>query len=471
MEEKEDLKVLILEDVRTDAELLKLQLVNFDFHCIYQVVDAQEAYEKALSEFKPDVILADFNLPQFDGLQALKKLRSEDELTPFIFVTGTLFEEDAVFAIRAEATDFILKKHIEQLPSAIIKALRERHEKILRFEATRMLAESEKRFKTLVQNSGDVIAILDFKGNYQFVSDSSRRILGISPASFEGKNVYDFIHSEDKQLILDQLHQLQKQTQMPIGPLRFKDGNGTWRWIEAVASNLLNDSTIQGIVINSRDVTERVEKELALKVSNERYRFASLATQDLIYEWVLQSGQIIIMEGALERLFGHFDSGNGTELAFWKDHIHPHDLAKVYCKLREKLKNSYEDFCENEFRFGRPDGTYAIVYNKGYIIRNETGKAIKIIGALRDNTERLENLKAIRDQNIQLRKISWVQSHIVRAPVARIMGLVDLVTNYENDETTKSELLRYIDLSAKELDEVIRDITKKAEILVKEINQ
>ncbi|MEQ8809305.1 MAG: hypothetical protein RIE59_09585 [Imperialibacter sp.] len=99
-------------------------------------------------------------------------------MTPFIFVTGTLTEDNAVEAIRQGVTDFILKKNLGHLPAAVLRAMREKKHKMDKQEALSRLEASEKRFAALVQEGSDLIGVLDIEANYLFVSKSSERILG-----------------------------------------------------------------------------------------------------------------------------------------------------------------------------------------------------------------------------------------------------------------------------------------------------
>ncbi|MEQ9306400.1 MAG: response regulator, partial [Marinoscillum sp.] len=119
--DKKKLKVLILEDVESDAELVKLQFEQLDFQCSFVVTYKENEYMDLLKSFNPDMVTSDFTMPTFDGLKALKILRTKDPITPFIFVTGSLGEENAVKAIKTGATDFINKNRIEQLTPAALR--------------------------------------------------------------------------------------------------------------------------------------------------------------------------------------------------------------------------------------------------------------------------------------------------------------------------------------------------------------
>src|SRR6185503_1373130 len=102
-------QVLILEDVATDAELIVRELRNANIAFSSQQVDDKEAFLRALADFEPDIVLSDYNLPQFSGLEALRLLKERDLVVPFILVTGSMTEEKAVECMKEGVDDYILK--------------------------------------------------------------------------------------------------------------------------------------------------------------------------------------------------------------------------------------------------------------------------------------------------------------------------------------------------------------------------
>lgn len=134
-----------------------------------------------------------------------------------------------------------------------------------------IIKSSEMRFKALVQEGSDLIAILDTEGNYKYVSSTSSSILGIEPEYFIGKNAFDFIHPEDKDKTIASLLTISELKKVTTEPFRFKNKNNEWRWVETVLTDMFDNPAINGIVANSRDVTERVnadiEKNLLSKIS------------------------------------------------------------------------------------------------------------------------------------------------------------------------------------------------------------
>lgn len=140
-------RILILEDVPLDVELMEREISRSGIDFISETVESEEDFVRALHEFRPDVILADHSLPSFDGLSALAIARKLCPDVPFIFVSGKIGEEFAVKALKSGATDYVLKSNFSKVPVAIRRALRE-VEKERELERTRRsLAESHWQLK------------------------------------------------------------------------------------------------------------------------------------------------------------------------------------------------------------------------------------------------------------------------------------------------------------------------------------
>ena len=119
------LRLVLVEDIEADAELVSWHLSKGGLKCSIRRVQTESALIAAIREFKPDVILSDFSLPQFDGLQALTIAVAHAPETPFLFVSGTIGEERAIDALRRGATDYVLKSNLSRLAAAVERALRE----------------------------------------------------------------------------------------------------------------------------------------------------------------------------------------------------------------------------------------------------------------------------------------------------------------------------------------------------------
>jgi DNA-binding response OmpR family regulator len=117
------IRVLLTEDVVSDAELEVRELKRAGMRVTHLIADTEQTFTSALRDFEPDIILSDFSMPTFDGMSALALARELKPETPFIFVSGTIGEEYAIRALKNGATDYVLKTNLVRLPAAVERAL------------------------------------------------------------------------------------------------------------------------------------------------------------------------------------------------------------------------------------------------------------------------------------------------------------------------------------------------------------
>jgi PAS domain S-box-containing protein len=180
---------------------------------------------------------------------------------------------------------------------------RDGKEKIEQEEA---LLLSEQRYKALVQDGSDLIRILDTEGNFIYVSPTSTSILGIAPEEFMGKNIFDYIHPDDVAKALKCLQKITTEKKIIVAPFRFQNHKKEWRWMESVLTNMLDNPAVNGIVVNSRDVTAKIEKEHQLKLFESvitKTNEAVLITDAEPFEGVRQ--RIIYVNEAFTKMTGY----------------------------------------------------------------------------------------------------------------------------------------------------------------------
>ncbi|MDZ7719070.1 MAG: PAS domain S-box protein [Balneolaceae bacterium] len=144
----------------------------------------------------------------------------------------------------------------------ILRILFEGHEKEI---AEEKLALSESKYKAIVQDGAELIAILDEEGVYNYVSPNTLEVMGIPPDEFIGENVFPYLHDDDRERIEKLLGTLDKGERKQIKPYRFKLKDYKEFWIETTVTNLLDNPSINGYLANSRNVTEQIEREHKLK--------------------------------------------------------------------------------------------------------------------------------------------------------------------------------------------------------------
>jgi signal transduction histidine kinase len=145
------IRVLILEDVEIDAELITDERNRSGIAFISKRVDTESAFQQEMGSFSPDIILSDYKLPGFNGLSALTTAKERFPDLPFILVSGAIGEEKAIEAIREGATDYVLKNHLNRLAPAVRRALRETREKEARKHAEDALQKSYRQMEQRVK--------------------------------------------------------------------------------------------------------------------------------------------------------------------------------------------------------------------------------------------------------------------------------------------------------------------------------
>ena len=264
-----------------------------------------------------------------------------------------------------------------------------------RRQIERALRDSEERFRSLVHNSSDIISILSAEGQIVYESRSVERVLGYQVEEALQQSAFEMIHPDDIQQAMTLFAQLLAEPQTPQTTIiRYLHKDGGWRELEVTAVNHLDNPTINGIVLNSRDVTDRRRIEQALRDSEERYRLVARATNDVIWDWDLVTGDIRWNE-ALYDVFGYSHDEPTDSGHWWTEHVHPDDLDAVNTSV-EVIQNGSEHFWDGEYRFRRADGEYAHITDRGYIVRDESGRGVRMIGAMTDLTERYRAQQALQ---------------------------------------------------------------------------
>lgn len=190
-------RILILEHDVNDLELLMHVLKKGELKFNPVIVETREQYEEALIAFCPQIILSDYTLPSFDGLSAFKIKQTICPNTPFIIVSGTIGEENAVELIKLGVTDYVLKEKMYQVIPKIQRALKEAWDFEQKCIAENDLKESRQQLQKIMDQSLDMICIFDSEGLFVEVSAASYLILGYLPEELINRNARELIHPED----------------------------------------------------------------------------------------------------------------------------------------------------------------------------------------------------------------------------------------------------------------------------------
>jgi diguanylate cyclase (GGDEF)-like protein/PAS domain S-box-containing protein len=270
MSTRRRIKVLLVEDLAEDADLLLREMRLHGLDATGRRVDTAAEYESALVSFAPDLILSDYTLPGFAGTEALQIARSLRPDTPFIFVSGTIGEERAIQALKQGAVDYVLKENRARLVPAVERALRDAEDREARRRAQRELEASEGRFRSIAEATQEWIWEIDAEGLYTFCSPAVEVILGYVPDQLIGKSCLEIVAPGARQTIADLL---QSEVAGKRGwrglELHMQHAAGGIRWLDSNALPLFDSSgTVVGYRGVARDITDhRSQQERIARLS------------------------------------------------------------------------------------------------------------------------------------------------------------------------------------------------------------
>jgi len=267
-----------------------------------------------------------------------------------------------------------------------------------RAEATRdrmsdALGESKRFAESIAENSTSTIYIFDLETRTSvYTNRNAAESLGYSPAQIleMGANFLPtIIHPEDLPRLLKQQAHFAEVTDSRVLDLEFrvKDAGGEWRWTwtrETVFKRRPNGAAWQ-IMGTAQDITERKKTERALWETEERFRLVARATDEAIWDWDIVANTISFSE-SLGNLFGYRAGEFESTMEFWMSGIHPEDHDQLMASVHAFFA-SPEQSWSGEYRFRCADGSYAFVYDRGIVVRDQ-GKPLRMVGSMMNITER-----------------------------------------------------------------------------------
>ncbi len=273
---KKRLKILLLEDVPTDAELELRELARAGILFESRVVSDREAFQEGLSDFHPDIILSDYSFPSgFNGLVALSIAREVTPDTPFIFVSGTIGEERAIESLKMGATDYILKNRPDRLPQAVLRAIEEVEEKIALRTAEEALRKSEERFSLFMKHLPGVSYIRDPDGTYLYINSYWAESFGLEISDVIGAKGTDIWPLDIAEAMRkNDLKVLDTRKSLQTVEITRMHGQ-TRYWLSTKFPILGKNDTIDMVAGMSVDITERQQQEFRIKRLNRIHEVLS----------------------------------------------------------------------------------------------------------------------------------------------------------------------------------------------------
>jgi PAS domain S-box-containing protein len=317
----------------------------------------------------------------------------------------------------------------------------------------------------LLKLSADLICTIDAQNRFVEVSEASYTILGYRPSEMRNRAYKDFIFPED--LLDAEEAVIGMMTNRPDTQIQSRYLHKDGRIIPLLwCAQWDEEDQLMYCIARSGHITEQTElMRESLEESNRRYHYVTQATSDAIWDWNILSGTLYWGEG-FETIFGYDIPKLPTGLQSWTQHIHPDDFKYIVQSI-DLICASNETNWKEEYRYQKADGTFANVVDRGFVIRDKNGKAVRMVGAMHDISERKKALHEMGrvtadlfTRNRELHEFGYIISHNLRSPVANIKSITTLMEMETDIPDTLKPYLTNLIKSVSRMDEVIIDLSK-----------
>jgi PAS domain S-box-containing protein len=401
---KSNLKIVYLEDSEEGAIAAKQALNKKGLNAEIHVACNSDQYIAALTGFAPDIILSEYSLAGIHCSEAVASLRESGLKIPFIIVSNAVSDEMAEELLLLGVDDYIIKDQPGRLPFAIRQSLEKYKLKKEQQDTLEQLTNSEKRFRTLVENSMDAVVVLNAQAQPTYVSPAVKNVLGYSPQEILSIDLFTLAHPDDVEELSKVMLKVLASPGVPIqghiGRMLHKDG--TWRWIDATVTNLLHEPAINGIVDNFRDVTEKILADQQLKHKERRLNQAQAIAHLGSWELDLMTQTSVFSDEACQ-ICGLSPTENVQSAASWISFIHPDDIEYVLGENQNAL-NSLQAV-DYYYRIVRRDGQIRYLHAQTRVELNSQGQPVSLYGVMHDVTQTRKSEQALRSSESNLRAI------------------------------------------------------------------
>ncbi len=382
MNQKNLLKILFIEDLPSDVELAVLELRKEKLKFEHTAVCTRVDLIKALNEFKPDLIISDYMMPAFNGLQALKEVTKFDPELPFILLTGSVNEEIAVECIKSGAQDYVIKEHITRLPFAVKEALEQVGINKEKKASELLLKDNEEKLQSIFSAAPVGIGLMVDKVLIE-VNDSFCNMTGYTRKELIGKSS-EIIYSSTEEFINAGKEKYRQIEEKGTGSIETKIKCKDGKILNVILSSapLDKNDLSKGITFIVLDITERKQSEDALKESQRLFQTLSQVSPVGIFRTNTDGYTTYVNPKWLELSGLTFEDALGFG---WLKAVHPDDREQLAGSWKSDVSSQLSSIAE--YRFLRPDGS--IVWAMGNAAPQWIDNEIAgYIGTVTDITER-----------------------------------------------------------------------------------
>jgi PAS domain S-box-containing protein/putative nucleotidyltransferase with HDIG domain len=284
-------------------------------------------------------------------------------------------------------------------------------------QTEKAVRQSEARFKSVVQNAYSMVTLLSRDGVIVYESPSCLHMLGYAPEELVGQNIFSLVHPDDVPVVLERFRRVVEHGETQTVELRFRHRNGDWRWIESTSINLLHDPSVEAIVSNARDITEKKEAEEAARQWEQHYALAVKAGNVSTWELDLTTGESLCSHSTTE--FFSYPADIKHTHTLWESYLHPDDVLEQREVTRNILESKAERY-SSSYRILHPQKGIRWVHAQGRVSYEADGTPLRMLGVNIDTTEQrrmhealLEaNERAIKDFDVLLARLDTLSQKV-----------------------------------------------------------
>jgi PAS domain S-box-containing protein len=402
------ISVLHVDDSSFDRALIRDSLAESDFE--FQLLQATSKAEfEAYLETPADVILSDFNILGYNGLEVIDQVQKYCPHIPVIIVTGTGTEEIAVEALKRGAADYVIKTvdHLRRLPMTIRKVLDARQMRVERDRAQQELAASERRLQRIIDGSKDGMWDWpDVTHANLWWSPRFYEIIGYTPAELP-PNIDAFtrlIHADDRQRVVNDIAVLSQREGIFESEYRIRVKSGRDIWVQTRGCTATDpESGVMYMSGTMRDVTANHEVESRIRASESRLRRVIEGSSDGIWEWTDFSRDGFWWSARIFEILGYRDAEFVPNLKRFSDLLHPDERESVLATV-STVAETEEPFVAR-FRLRSKAGEYVWVESRGRTFFDDSGQPQCTSGTMRDLTHELERTQQLKESKLSLNTI------------------------------------------------------------------
>jgi PAS domain S-box-containing protein len=388
------LRILSIEDDPKDTELIQDLLETEGIVCEVTRVDTEASLRDLLKRGGIDLILADYSLPSFDGISALKLAAKACPDVPFIFVSGTLGEEVAIEALKIGATDYVLKTRLSRLVPSVLRALREATQRAERKRAEASLRQSE----TYLAGAQRLSKTGSFgwrpsTGEILWSEETFRVFQYDRTTTPTVKLVLQRVHPEDAPLVKQTIEHASQAGKNFEHKYRLLMPDGSVKHVHIVARALRDESGSVEFVGAVMDVTVAKQAEETLRESEAYLAEAQRLSHTGSWASTPATGDIRYWSEECYRVLGFDPHGGQPRFETFFQRIHPDDQRRL-----EQVKRASRDKTgfEFDYRIVHPGGEIREIHTVGHPVFSPSGDLVEYVGTVMDVTERKRGEQATR---------------------------------------------------------------------------